>query len=356
MDATNLNPQNKNAQNIVARWKHSSVTVRTLNYAEPTSAVADNVRVSCQQLWRSRKWLLDLVRQYQRTADAIFYPGIHRFDDLGMSIRRITGRRIPTVCTIEGLLGNVERERQYSKWAGHQVFCQRVDLRTLQRSDRILERADAIIAISPFLEKIASKRFGDKVIVLPLGIDTNHFHARDRVGHGRFAVISAGRVEQHKRPDLFLKLAEDNPDADFKWLGEGSLRQPLLNQAAKANLKNIEFPGPVPPRQLADAMRSADLFVMPSKSEGVPKVTQEAAACGCAQVIFGFYEAPSVVHEENGFVVWDDDEFYRRTSQLIQDRQLNKAFGTAGAELASRWDWDLVAAQWQETICSHLPV
>jgi len=102
-------------------------------------------------------------------------------------------------------------------------------------------------------------------------------------------------------------------------------------------------------------MRNSDIFIMPSKSEGVPKVTQEAAACGLAQVIFGFYEAPSVIDGINGFVVWEDSRFIECVGELIESPGLAEKFGKSGAEMAKDlWDWNKVAPQWEQTICRFL--
>ena len=104
------------------------------------------------------------------------------------------------------------------------------------------------------------------------------------------------------------------------------------------------------PTELAEAFRSADLFVMPSVSEGVPKVTQEAAACGLPVVLFGYYEAHSVVDGENGYVVWDDDQFYDRVAELLADGEQRSRMGAKGASMALNWSWDVLALRWEAQI------
>jgi glycosyltransferase involved in cell wall biosynthesis len=82
----------------------------------------------------------------------------------------------------------------------------------------------------------------------------------------------------------------------------------------------------------------------------VPKVTQEAAACGLPVILFGYFEAPSVVDGENGFVVWDDGQLFNRVAELLGDPERAREMGRNGAHLARNWDWNLLAPQWESTI------
>ena len=104
---------------------------------------------------------------------------------------------------------------------------------------------------------------------------------------------------------------------------------------------------PVSMPVLAEEFRKSSIFVLPSRSEGVPKVTQEAAACGLPVVLHGFFEAPTVVHEQNGLVAWSDEEFSQHVGALIHDRDTRTQMGRRGAEMAQEWDWDPIATQWE---------
>jgi glycosyltransferase involved in cell wall biosynthesis len=287
---------------------------------------------------------------YLQPWDAIFYPGAFKLETRGLRWRKRLGIKGPVIATLEGLVGNAERAKEYSALAGHQVYCQEVPADILASLDERNRHADHIIAISPFLERMGRSRFGDKFSMLPLGINTQWYYAAGRIENPRVRVVSAGTVYPRKRPDQMLELARRLPNCDFIWYGEGELRQGLLKRIADENLTNVSFPGPLPPQQLGEAFRAADLFVLPAYSEGVPKVSQEAAACGLAQVIYGFYEAPSVVHGENGYHAWNDEGFYRHISDLSENRALLRQFGTAGIAMAIEWDWRVLAARWRDRI------
>lgn len=350
VDGANHNAQVNNARAILAGWDQAGWRVRAHAYQAPDQRLAANARIEITRLWRRRAWLAHLFLRYLKPCDLVFYPGGTTADLAGLRWRRRLGRSAPVIATLEGLVGNARREADYSIQAGHPVHCQHVADAVLGRLDALYGLADHIIAISPFLARMGRTRFGDKLSVLPLGIDTGLFHRRQWTQGKRLRVVSAGSVKANKRPALFFELARLYPQADFVWYGEGDLRAELRAQAEVLRLGNLSFPGALPAAELAEAFRAADVFVLPSQSEGVPKVTQEAAACGLAQVIFGYYEAPTVVDGQNGFVVWDDAEFFEKVGQLLDNLAQVEAFGRAGAEMALAWAWPEVARGWRERL------
>ena len=271
------------------------------------------------------------------------------------------GRGLPVISTIEELSGSVSddaREAFFSAHAGHSVFCHKLAPSHLERVEWITRNSSHIVAISPFLARMAAAKYGAKVSELQLGTDVALWRGGRHTPNARPVVVSAGNVQAHKRPQRFLDFARMFPEADFTWFGEGDLRTHLASEAAQLGLSNLRFPGAVAPERLAAEFGAADIFVLPSKSEGVPKVTQEAAAAGLAQVVFGFFETPSVVNGENGFAVWNDTEFEVRLGQLLNDVGLRRRLGNSGEQMAKDWSWDRFAPMWERHIieCAELRV
>jgi len=358
-DSMNLNPQARNAQNILRYWRSPEYRPCILAFSSsPNQAVAANPNVDIMRLRNDRLWRIDLFATYMRRFDGIFYPGLHpSIDWLGLKARALLGSRAPVIATLEGLLGELgddERERRFAAIAHHPVYCQRVPRSSVQRAEAICEMADHIITISPFLAQLARVRYGPKVSMLPLGVDTAIFARPTWSRRPRLRVAGAGGVRVHKRPQLFVALARTFPQADFVWFGEGDLRPSLMAEIRHSGLGNLEFPGEVTQEILAQEFAHSDVFVLPSLSEGVPKVTQEAAAAGLAQIIFGFFEAPTVVDGRNGFVVWTDEELIARLGELLDDPDLVARMGFAGAEMATVWSWSVVAPQWERRIIDVL--
>ena len=164
-----------------------------------------------------------------------------------------------------------------------------------------------------------------------------------------FKVVGAGRLYENKRPQLFIEMARRFPSLPSSGVRRRRVRKSLQEEAVRLRVSNVEYVAAGPPL-LGEEFRNADLFVLPSRAEGVPKVAQEAATCGLPVIVFGDYETPTVINGGNGYVVWSDEELFGRVRELLEDRALAAIMGRRGAEMAIEWGWDKVAPQWESRI------
>jgi teichuronic acid biosynthesis glycosyltransferase TuaC len=178
---------------------------------------------------------------------------------------------------------------------GSDVLLLTRDSRRRRRIVQVLQAADLVITVSDEIrEKLHD--FGidrSKVHIVPRGVDAGHFspgcrrEARQRLdipAEGEM-LLWVGRLVPVKGLDVLLEafrtLARRSPCLRLYLIGEGPLRKALARTVAAWNLTDrVTFVGPIPQAQLADWYRAADLFVLPSRSEGVPNVLRECVACG----------------------------------------------------------------------------
>jgi len=363
VDQDAIKAQELNAKELFKRFSQAGQTWHLFSHSAPDPDVAANPVARIHRLlcpipakYRSgadkerfpkfsMKW--EMFLRYQGGYDAIFYPDGKKYDLWALALRSLQGRHIPIIATVEGLAGTEKQERRFSEYIGHHVH---LDRPAMPRRKSYLELADHVIAISPLLKKYVEFFYHKPCTVLPLGVDLTIFNDKNRDEPDRPRIICAGTLNDRKRPELFMRMARRFPQADFVWFGCGPKHAALEHERKAGGMENLSFPGSTPPRQLAEEMRHASVFVLPSSSEGWGKVVQEAAACGLPSIVFGFYETPLVTHGENGFVCWNDEEMMENLARLVEDAKLRRDMGAAAAAGARELSWDKVAPQWEKHV------
>ncbi|HEX8231998.1 MAG TPA: glycosyltransferase [Caulobacteraceae bacterium] len=114
---------------------------------------------------------------------------------------------------------------------------------------------------------------------------------RERFGvpAGAQLVGTALRFTELKRPDRWVgmaaQVAEALPETHFIMFGDGDLRAQTQARAAELGLgERIHFPGRVD--NIQELLPMLDLFVLSSRTEGLPNVLIEAQACGVPVVSY----------------------------------------------------------------------
>jgi len=87
--------------------------------------------------------------------------------------------------------------------------------------------------------------------------------------------------------------------------GEGPLRDVLENKAMILHVSEyVDFLGQIPHDQLLNVLKSSDVFVLPSLSEGTPTVLFEALACKTPLIATHVGGIPEVItHKDTGILI-----------------------------------------------------
>jgi glycosyltransferase involved in cell wall biosynthesis len=151
-------------------------------------------------------------------------------------------------------------------------------------------------------------------------------------------VLAVGRLNAEKGQSLLLQAApavlSRCPGTVFALAGDGPLRGALEQQAAQLGIAGqVRFLGV---RQDVPALlAAADLFVLPSRSEGMPNALLEAMAAGLPVVSFEVGGVGEVlVHGVTGLLVppEDADGLARAMLALLENEQERRRLGAAARE------------------------
>ncbi|MGA1979150.1 MAG: glycosyltransferase [Sedimentisphaerales bacterium] len=169
------------------------------------------------------------------------------------------------------------------------------------------------------------------------------------LNHGPWRVCYAGSMEQlYKAPDILIKaivicLAR-GMKLELVLLGDGRYRPQLENIARKLGIsRHVIFLGKVPSgKAVYDQFDMADLYVLPSRQEGLPRSVIEAMARGLPCIgsnVGGFGELL-----ENEYMVQPDDvsALADRIAKVIADPDGLKSAVKRNVEVASQYSSDIL--------------
>lgn len=157
-----------------------------------------------------------------------------------------------------------------------------------------LSGADGVVAVSADLGRrvVELGASPDRVEVVMDGVDRTIFRSGDRAAARRALgldpatrhLLFIGNLVHVKGLDVLLRacgrIATERGDWRLHLVGDGSDRARLGAQAQALGIAaRVAFHGSRPHHELPQWLHAADLFVLPSRSEGVPNVLLEASAC-----------------------------------------------------------------------------
>ena len=208
-----------------------------------------------------------------------------------------------------------------------------------------LAEADAVIVTTPELQAYVSgrARSPQAVHLLPNAVDTDKFRPAARPGGATPTVLYVGRLSAEKNLGGLLAAAgklRGRLDLTLRFVGEGALRDELAREAARAGVR-LELLPVVEHGRLPAVFAAADVFVLPSFTEGHAKVLLEAMSCGlpCVASNVGGNRA-AVADGRTGLLVdpGDPGALAAAIERLLSDHDFARRLGEAARrEIVERY-------------------
>ena len=174
--------------------------------------------------------------------------------------------------------------------------------------------ADLVVCISDFtraqLMRIAEPEDWSKISIVRCGIDFDAFPVRAPRAPGETpVVVTVARLSREKGllvlVEAIARLRAENVPVTARIIGHGPFRPQIEAAVARLGVSDaVELTGPMPPEEVALALRDADVFCLPTFFEGLPISIMEAMAIGVPVVTTFVGAIPElVVDGETGWLV-----------------------------------------------------
>jgi glycosyltransferase involved in cell wall biosynthesis len=201
-----------------------------------------------------------------------------------------------------------------------------------------LHRADVVRTISGYTTELIRPLGREPAAVFPAYVDLSAFVERPPAPlPERPVVLFVGVLERYKGVDVLAeawpRVAARVPDAALRVIGDGPL-------AGAVDRLDARWDRRLSSEEVARALDEASLLVLPSRSEGLPRIVIEAFCRGRAVVGAAAGGIPDIVEDGvSGLIVppEDPEALANALVRSLGDRALLERLGAGAAASAKPW-------------------
>ncbi|MDQ3020525.1 MAG: glycosyltransferase family 4 protein [Bacteroidota bacterium] len=149
--------------------------------------------------------------------------------------------------------------------------------------------------------------------------------AQEKKFDAKLVLCFAGSLTENKGVDLILdslnKVKQKSEIKEIIFAGDGINRKKYEELASKINMRII-FKGFINRKELESIYKDSHIIMLPSESEGFPKVIAEAAAYGCVPIVSDVSSISQYFNDSNGFLLKKitSDELAEKIDLAMSDR------------------------------------
>jgi glycosyltransferase involved in cell wall biosynthesis len=211
----------------------------------------------------------------------------------------------------------------------------------------ILRITSGLICVSRDLENIARSLGARNTTVIPTPLDLSYFPDRVRVNKKTKEIISIANIIPLKGLFYLVKAMKFVQDGTLLIIGDGPERKRLEMLLTDLGLTDrVFFLGRVDDRsRLWDYLHQATVFVLPSLSEGCPRVILEAMACGLPIIATNVGGIPEILTDGvNGLLVTPRDEkaLANAIKKILNDKDFQKSASIKNREAAKEYSLQII--------------
>ena len=178
------------------------------------------------------------------------------------------------------------------------TLCHGTDLRQLERSKKLVPivqkgvpKCDYLLGLNSAQTKEIKTLFDideNRVITSGSGYNPQTFFPIKREKNNKIKIVYVGKICNYKGvPNLLnaIELTKNYINVELNLIGDGNVQESDdIIKSIESRKTDIKYLGALPQNELAQFLKSCDIFILPSFFEGLPLVVIEALASG-AKVI-----------------------------------------------------------------------
>jgi len=214
-----------------------------------------------------------------------------------------------------------------------------------KRVEEELALAHLVLVPSHFVARQLSARGvpEDKIAMIPYGVNLEAFQPVSGLKkRTMLECLYVGQISYRKGIQILLDAAKQCQDLPIRFRLVG----PIVSRELLAQLpENVRYEGPTLPGGVANAMRTADMFVLPTLEDSYALVVLEAMATGLPIITTDHAGSAEVLTDGvNGLVTsaGSSEVFANAIRRLVDDEALREKLGVAGRELvvSGAYSWN----------------
>ena len=214
-------------------------------------------------------------------------------------------------------------------------------------ASQVVRRADAVRALSDFTVGLAREQGVEPAAVFTTYSDLQAFTSTPPAPLPETpAALFVGVLERYKNIDgiaaAWRLAAPRVPGARLRLVGRG-LHVPLVEELVAQLPEQTSWTRELTPAGVVEAMDESTLLLLPSRSEGTPRIIIEAFARGRAVIAGRRGGMPDLVRDDvDGYLVdpEDVDGIADAIVRVLSDPECAERLGAAAAARAHEWTYD----------------
>lgn len=218
-----------------------------------------------------------------------------------------------------------------------------------------LENADLVIAVSNYTKNIIMDKYGipeKKIRVIHNAVEKTPItlSLKNESQFEEKTILFLGRLTIAKGADYLLKAAQKviqiYPTVKFVFVGKGEMIKELIDLSIDLGIsQNVVFTGWLNHKQVDEAYRRADLFVMPSITEPFGLTALEAMRNGTPVLISRQSGVSEVIQNCLKVDFWDIDNMATKILSVLKYKPLKDTLSENGHTDVDHMSWEKQTAK-----------